>query len=74
MLFHLQDKNGRTVAMYLARYGKPDVQRLWLKKWSPADCCTQLQDKIGFTVATYLAMHATSDVQRLWQEKLAAIN
>ena len=30
----LQNKDGITVAMILARYGSEEVQRLWLEKWS----------------------------------------
>ena len=55
--------------MKLAQYGSPDVHRLWLEKWSPADCYPQLQNKGGRTVAMELAENGSADVHRLWLKK-----
>ena len=58
----------------MARYGSAEVQRLWLEKWSPSDCCPELQSKDGWTVAVILACNGSAEVQRLWLEKWSAIS
>ena len=69
-----QDSDGCTVTMRIVSIRDPSpeyvkVQRLWLEKWSPAECCSQLQDKNGRTVAMHLAICGKPAVHRLWLEK-----